>query len=342
MNLEQDNNLSGPEERQRAAPAQAARPKRRTGWRVFWSVVLVLSVLVNIVLFMGLMGLVVIFGVGQEGVFAEQVIESGPRTTKIAVITVKGIIDGEQAEDVYGQIKRARKDEHVKGLIIRVNSPGGTVSASDKIYNEILKYRQEEAEPVVAFMQGVAASGGYYASVACERIMAEPTAITGSVGVIAGHFVIQELLEEKLGIRPAIIKSGEKKDWPSPFSPFTDEQREYIDEKLVKPAYERFVKLVADGREALTVEDVRRLADGSIYGAEEAMAEKMIDGVGYLDEAIEQVKVLAGLEKAQVVEYRKPFSFGQLLSSKSRNLLQVDRMMLYELMTPQVLYLWAI
>ncbi len=344
MDFEQDNNLTEGIEPQPVEPIQPVTktPKKRTGWRIFWGIILVMSVLANIVLFMVLIGVVAVFAAGQKGIFTEEVIQAGPRTTKIAVITVQGIINGEKARDIYSQIKTAKEDERVKGLIIRVNSPGGTISASDEIYNEILKYRAKADKPVVAFMQGVAASGGYYTSVACEKIIAEPTTITGSVGVIAGHFIFQELLEQKLGILPVIFKSGEKKDWPSPFQPITEEQRQYIQEKLIVPAYNRFVKVVADGREALTLADVKRLADGSIYGAEEALAEKLIDKIGYLDEAIEQVKSLAGIEKAQVVEYRRPFSLSYLLSSRSKNILKIDRTTLYELSTPQVLYLWSL
>ncbi len=343
MDFEQDNNPTEPIEPQPVEPIQPVTqtPNKRSGWRIFWGIILVMSVLANFVLFMVLIGVVAVFAAGQKGIFTEEVIQAGPRTTKIAVITVQGIINGEKARDIYSQIKTAKEDGRVKGLIIRVNSPGGTISASDEIYNEILKYRSEEDKPAVAFMQGVAASGGYYTSVACEKIIAEPTTVTGSVGVIAGHFVLQELLEQKLGIKPAIIKSGEKKDWPSLFRPFTEEQREYIQEKLITPAYNRFVQVVADGRESLTLDDVKRLADGSIYWADEALAEKLIDKIGYLDEAIEQVKSLAGIEKAQVVEYRRPFSLSYLFGSRSKNILKIDRTTLYELSTPQVLYLWS-
>jgi protease-4 len=232
----------------------------------------------------------------------------------------------------------------VKGLIIRVYSPGGTVSGSDRIYNEIMKYKDKTGKPVVAFMQSVAASGGYYVSAACDKIVAEQTAITGSIGVIFGHFVLEKLLEEKLGIEPVVITAGRKKDWPSPFEPITLEQRQYIEDKLIKPAYERFKEVVASGRKkaALTPEDVNRLADGGIYWAKEAHDEKLIDKVGYLDEAIEQVKSLAGIEKAHVVEYRKPFSLAGLLSLRSGNTLRIDRTTLYELSQPQLLYLWTI
>jgi len=352
MDFEQNNNLSGRSEPEPSGPTPplpdqlrvpvTEQPRRRTGWRIFWGIILVLSILANIVLFMILIGVVAVFAAGQKGIFTEEVIQVGPRATKIAVIKLEGIIDGEQAKDLYRQMKVARKDERVKGLIIRVNSPGGTISASDQIYNEILKYRQEEEKPVVAFMQGVAASGGYYTSVACEKIIAEPTAITGSVGVIAGHFVLQELLENKLGIQPVVFKSGEKKDWPSLFEAVTDEQRQYIEEKLIGPAYNRFVQVVADGRGELTLTDVERLADGSIYSVHEALDEKLIDEIGYLDEAIELVKSLAGVEEAQVVEYEKPFSLAGFLGARTSNIPRINKSTLYELSSPQVLYLWTL
>jgi len=159
--------------------------------------------------------------------------------------------------------------------------------------------------------------------------------------VIAGYLVLQELLEDKLGIQPVIVKSGEKKDWPSSFRAPADEEIQYLQEKLITPAYERFVQVVAEGRDSLSLADVRRLADGGICGAHEALEEKLIDKIGYLDEAIEVVKSLAGIDEARVVEYRKPFSLAGFLSLRSRNILTIDRTTLYELSTPQLLYLWT-
>jgi len=348
MDFEQNNNISEPTQPQTPEPVPPAvqiaqppekRPKRRTGRKIFWGIVLTLSILANIALLLMLVGVVAVFATGQRG-FIEEVIQKGPKTTKIAVIKLRGIIDDEQADDVHRQIRRARNDKRVKALIIRVNSPGGTIQGSDRIYNDILKCRRETNKPVVAFMQGIAASGGYYVSVGSEKIIAEPTTITGSIGVIFGHFVLEKLLEEKLGIEPHIITAGEKKDWPSPFAPFTDEQREYLKKRLIRPAYERFVQVVAQGRPAII--DVRRLADGSIYGAAEARKERLIDKIGYLDDAIEAAMSLAGLEEAQVVEYRKPFSLANLLSPRGGNMLKIDKTTLYELSTPQLLYLWAV
>ena len=330
-----------------ATPSTEKKPSKGTGWRIFWGVVLALSVLANIALFtmLVLVSMAAVYGLGQKDIVAEEVIQKGPRTKKIAVIGVQGVIDDERAREVCQQLKLAREDRRVKGVIVRVNSPGGTISGSDEIYNEILKYRDKETEdkPAVAFMQGVAASGGYYTSVACNKIVAEPTTITGSVGVIVGYLVLQQLLEEKLGIQPVIIKSAEKKDWPSSFQAPTEEQLQYIEEKLIRPAHSRFVEVVAEGRTPLlTLADVERLADGSIYGAEEAYEEKLIDEIGYMDEAIEEVMSLAELDEAQVVEYRKPFSLAGLLSSQSASLLKIDKSMLYDLSTPQLLYLWTI
>lgn len=350
MDFEQNDNLSGPTQPQPTEPISSLgqteltmEPARKgTGWRIFWGIVLALSVMANIALFLMLIGVVAVFATGQRGILTEEVVREGPARAKIAIITLEGIIHGEQAENVYRQLKAAREDNRVKGLIVRVNSPGGTISGSDRIYKEILKYREEEDKPVVAFMQGVAASGGYYTSVACEKIIAEPTTITGSIGVISWYLVVQELLEDKLGVLPVVVKSGQKKDWPSSFRTPTPEEIQYLRDKVITPALERFVEVVADGRkESLMMADVRQLADGGIFGAKEALKEKLIDEIGYLDEAIELVKSLAGVDKARVVAYRRPFSLTDFLSYRSRNVLKIDRATLYELSTPQILYLWS-
>jgi protease-4 len=350
MDFEQGSNISGPMQPQPptpmpgygVSPPPARSPARGTGWRIFWGIMLGFSVMANVVLFLMLIGVVALFATGQRGLLTEEVVREGPASHKIAMVTVQGIIHGELANDVYQQLKAARQDRRVKGIIVRVNSPGGTISASDQIYTQIRKFQQEEKKPVVAFMQGVAASGGYYASVACEKIMAEPTTITGSIGVISWWLVVQELLEDKLGVLPVTIKSGQKKDWPSSFRQPAPEELQYMQDKLVTPAYERFVEVVAEGRKAsLSSERVRQLADGGIYGAREALEEKLIDEIGYLDEAIDLVKSMAGIDRARVVEYRKPLSLSDFLSYRQQNLLKLDKATLYELGTPQILYLWS-
>ena len=207
-------------------------PPKRSIWRIFWWFFFGVSVLVNLGLFLGLIGMATFFTVGAQGsAFTENVIQSGDRRDKIVVVNLVGMIDSQQALKIREQIKIARKDSAVKGMILRVNSPGGTVSASDQIYNELMMYRQDTGKPVLAFMQAVAASGGYYTAAGCDQIIAEPTVITGSIGVIMSHFVFEDLLKDKLGVMPIVVKSGEKKDWPSSFKTPSEQELQYLQDR---------------------------------------------------------------------------------------------------------------
>jgi len=325
---------------QGARPAPARR--KGSGWRIFFGVVLVLSIIANIVLFLALVGVAAFVMTGHTGLLTEEVLRAGPASSKIAVVSVQGLIQAELASSVYNQLKAAADDSNVKGVILRVNSPGGTISGSDRIYNEVLRFRKETGKPIVGLMQGVAASGGYYVSVACEKIMAEPTTITGSIGVLSWYLVVQDLLKDKLGIEPVTVKSGTRKDWPSSFRKPAPEELKYIEDKVITPAYNRFLKVVAEGRrELLGAEEVEKLADGSIFWAEEALEEKLIDGIGYLDDAVALVKSMAGLTEARVVQYRRPFSLARFMGYGKQNTLKIDKNTLYELATPEIMYLWS-
>ncbi len=325
------------------AYAPYPKPKKRSSIsRIFWGLVFGLSFLANVALFLLLIGLVAFVATGRTRFYEEAVVREGPRTDKIVLVHIDGVIGDDQADYVYRQLQTAREDRNVRAVIVGINSPGGTISGSDRIYQDILAYRRETGQPAVAFMQGMAASGGYYASVACDRIVAEPTAITGSIGVVMSYFVFQELLENKLGIQPVYLAKGAKKDWPSSFREPKQEELDYIQERLLNPAYERFIEIVQAGRASILPPDqVRNLADGSIYVAPKALDEKLIDEIGYLDDAVEAVLSLAGIQDAQVVEYRKPFSVMDMLSVESRSSFKLDRTTLYELSTPQVLYMWS-
>jgi protease-4 len=345
MDFQEEDKFSRPPE---PIPGLAAAPpamqprKKGSGWRILVGIMFALSVLANFLLIFMLIFVFIIFASGQRTTLTEEVVREGPMGTKIAMVTIDGVIYEEQAESVYRQLQAAQKDRRVRAVIVQFSTPGGTISASDQIYNQIRKFRTKTNKPVIAFMQGVAASGGYYSSVACEKIIAEPTIITGSIGVISSYLVVQQLLEDKLGILPVVIKSGEKKDWPSSYRAPEPNEIAYIENKLIKPSLKRFVDIVAEGRKAsLSLADVMRLADGSIFGAQEALDEKLIDQIGYLDDAVDLVKTLAGIDKAQVIRYRKTFSISDLLSYRTQqNTLKLDRNTLYELGTPQVMYLW--
>jgi protease-4 len=321
-------------------PNQLQQPvKKGMGWKILVGIILGFSIIANLVLVVALAASVIVFAAGKSEYFLEKVLEEGPGANKIAVIKIEGIIDNKLAEDVSRQIKAAKEDKAVKAVIFRTNSPGGGIAASDRIYDQISRFRAEANKPAVAFMETVAASGGLYTSCACDKIIAEPTTITGSIGVIMGHLVLQELFEQKLGIKPVIVKSGMKKDWPTSFEPVTEDQIQYINEKLISPAYERFVNIVAKSRkDVLAIEQIRVLADGSIYNATEALENKLIDEIGYMQEAIALAKSLAKITDARVVEYEKPFSFESFLDAKS--IFRLDRDAIYEFTTPQLMYLW--
>ncbi|MDD5134839.1 MAG: signal peptide peptidase SppA [Phycisphaerae bacterium] len=314
-------------------------PSKGLGWKIFFAVVLAFSIIANLILALALVASTFLLTSDRGDHYLEKVLQKGRASSKIAVIRIEGIINNDLSEKVIKQIKAAREDNTVKAVIFKTITPGGAVAASDRIYDEICRFKAESGKPAVAFMETIATSGGYYTSCACDKIIAEPTTITGSIGVIMGHFVLQELLEQKLGIKPFIAKSGTKKDWPTTFEPVTEEQAAYLNNKLIMPAYERFVGIVAKSREdVLTEEQVKTLADGSIYNAPEALENKLIDDIGYIQEAIVLAESLANISNTKVVEYTEPFSIETLFGAQSIFKFNMDS--LSSLTTPGLLYIW--
>ena len=326
-----------------AGPSFSGNRRKTSLLSVIFRIFFVLSIIGNLFMFL----MLVVVGSMTSGAasteYDEGVIFRGDHKNKIAVINIEGVIQNELGQSVREQFNAAAQDENVKAVIVRIASPGGTVSASDQIHHEISNYKLATGNPVIAFMQTVAASGGYYSAVACDEIVAEPTVITGSIGVIMNSFVLKDLLEEKLGITPVTIKSGEKKDWPSTFNEVTEEQVQYLQEKLIGPAYGRFVELIVKGREGkLTEDQIRNLADGSIFSAQEALENKLVDEIGYIESAVKKAEKMAGIYDAHVFEYKPVFSFASLMSAKTNAMFPIDRDALTHLMTPQLLYLWDI
>ena len=315
--------------------------KQKTSiFKVIWGIFSILSILANFIFILLIAGLVMIsFGEGGD-MLIEKTLVSGSQDVKIAILNIEGIIDSQTSDDFKKQIRTALSDSNVMGIIVRTNTPGGSVSASDQIHHMITQYKNQTHKPVIAFMQGMATSGGYYTSVACDQIMAEPTTITGSIGVIMNHFEVAELFEDKLGIKAVTIKSGQKKDWPSSFNATTDEQKKYLMDTLINPAYERFVKLVDEGRSNLKMEQILALADGSIYGAPMAMEVGLIDQQGYIEDAINMVSELARISNPTVIQYNQPFSMGSLLTSKTQSIFNITTDIIHKVSTPELMYLW--
>jgi protease-4 len=204
---------------------------------------------------------------------------------------------------VREELKKAAADRRVKALVVRINSPGGTVTASDILFRELDQFRRTSRVPVVAVMMDVAASGGYYVALAADQIVAHPTSVTGSIGVLMLTLNAEGLME-KIGLSATAIKSGERKDMGSPFRALTGDERK-IFQSVIDDLFRQFVTKVSE-RRGIPLETAQGLADGRIYSAAQAMALRLVDHVGYMPDALELARRAAGVEAARVVVYHRP------------------------------------
>jgi len=288
----------------------------------------------------------------------EKVLE-GKGTPKILLVDLDGIISFKEETSglqlktkpskaaLFREVfRKAESDSDVVGVIIRINSSGGTVSASDTIYHEIMSFKQKRNIPVYTYIMELAASGGYYVASASDRIVASPTAITGSIGVIAMKFNVEELLS-KVGISNETYKSGPKKDFWSPFRPSTPEEQKMLQD-IIDRLFARFVGVVyANRQKLLTEQEVRGLADGRILTADEALKAKLIDQVAYLDETIDTMKKALDIKEARVVTYARPETFTSNIYSEMPqsgplviNLLSINAEDFSMFSGAQFMYLW--
>jgi protease-4 len=204
---------------------------------------------------------------------------------------------------VREELRKAEDDERVKALIVRINSPGGTITASDTLYHELLAFKTRKKVPVIAAIMDVGASGGYYAALAADTIVVNPTTITGSIGVVMVTVNAQGLLE-KIGVTPLAIKSGPMKDAGSPFRSLTDAERAVF-QGIIDDMYGRFVGLIARSRK-MPEDRVRAFADGRVYTADEALKLGLVDRIAYLEDVVALAKERAGLAEAKVIMYHRP------------------------------------
>ncbi|MHC1726312.1 MAG: signal peptide peptidase SppA [Syntrophobacteraceae bacterium] len=238
----------------------------------------------------------------------------GKGTGKILLIPINGFISDSKrglpfarkpntVEEVVAQLKKAEKDNEIKAVILKIDSPGGSVTASDIIYHELTRFKECSGAKIVAVMMTVAASGGYYIALPADLIMAHPTTITGSIGVVFLRPNITGLMG-KIGVDLEIDKSGLNKDMGSPFRKATGEERRMM-QKLIDDLAERFITLAAKHRR-LDAEARLQISSGRIYAADEALHLGLIDRTGYLDDAIrETAKISALPEDPKVVVYRR-------------------------------------
>jgi protease-4 len=204
------------------------------------------------------------------------------------------------------ELKKAAEDSDVKALIVRINSPGGTVTASDIMFKELQLFKAAKKVPVVAVMMDVAASGGYYVALGADTIVAHPTTVTGSIGVIMVTVNAQGLMQ-KLGVEAGAIKSGERKDMGSPFRALTGEERQ-IFQSVIDGLQGQFLARLAESRK-IPMDAARRLADGRVYTAQQALDLKLIDRIGYMDDVLALTKKAIGVDEAKVVAYHRPSEY---------------------------------
>ena len=283
---------------------------------VFIFALLCLSLLFNLAYFIG-----DLFGIAAGGThkFREVVLtEPSPKvTSKIAVIRLTGIISsfesgmigGATPDDMKQQFRQALEDKSVRAIILAIDSPGGEVTASDEIYNIVRKARA--VKKVVVSMGSVAASGGYYAALGGDHIIAHDTTFTGSIGVIMQTLNYGELFG-KVGLQMVTFKSGKFKDMLSGSRPITPEEKDYV-QNLVMQTYGKFVGIVAQERKL--PEDALRtgVADGRVLSGKDALEVKLIDEVGDFEAAVQKAMLLGGAPGAAVVEYRAVDSLSRYL-----------------------------
>jgi len=237
---------------------------------------------------------------------------------KIAIIEVEGMLmnaraggflqAGENPLSLFTQqLNIAERDSAVRAVVLRVNSPGGTVTTSDAMYEMLLRFRQKTHKPVIASVQEVAASGAYYVACGADRIVAQPTSVVGSIGVIFNTFNFTGTME-KIGASSVAIKSGPLKDMGSPFKPMTDEERAVM-QGMVNEYYARFIQVVTTNRRLIGQGTQKLATDGRVFSGQRAKELGLVDDVGLLEDAIEQARQVSNSPRARAIMYKRPYGY---------------------------------
>lgn len=277
-------------------------------------------------------------------------------TDKVLVLDVDGVLMNVRGDGLFGpqdnplalfveKLDKAEKDSKVRAVVLHINSPGGGVTATDLMYRRLAEFKKERQIPVVAMIEDVGASGGYYLACGADTIMVTPTSVTGSIGVLVQLFSLSGTME-KLGITTKALTSGPMKDMASPFKPL-DEADQQVLQAVVTEFYGRFLEVVTAGRPALNAEKVKALADGRIYTGTQAVSNGLADAAGDMKDAVDLAKKRAGVKAAKVVMYGRPWGYranvysGSPLGGTQVNLLNITPPDVAAWLRPQFLYLWT-
>lgn len=297
-------------------------------------------------------------GLGQNRQLHEARVLPGGGSDKVAIIELRGtIIDSPQSglfgpgpnpvDQFVAALTLAEKDPRVKAVIIRINSPGGSVTASDTLYSEITRFREQTHKPVIASMGEIAASGGYYTALAADTIIAQPTTITGSIGVIFPTINIHEALTS-IGVSAHAYTSGENKDLANPLTPPRQSHAQII-QATVDEYFAKFKALVIEHRPALANENVDMATDGRVFSGDAALALGLVDRVGTLRDAFSAAKLAANAPNAQLVKYvaeglpvQSPYAGASASPGTGVPLLDLPHAIgLPDLAKPMAYYLWT-
>ncbi len=327
--------------------------KKRNVAVIILAALLALSGFVNIIFFISIISFAFMSGEVSPDGLTEVVIDgSGGSSSRILMLRIEGVISrsgfSQKEPNVVSYVRKRLKRVRAAGsgytgVLLSVNSPGGGISESDEIHTMLKELKDETGLPVVAYFDGLAASGGYYISAGCDEIIAQPTAITGSIGVIMQLVHFDELMN-KAGIESNVIISEKTpfKDIGSPFRKMRDDERAKLRE-MVDTMYERFVDVVTEGRKDLSRVEVGDIATGMIYTGEDALKLKLVDEVGYFDAAASKIRKLSGTPGADIVELRSPLGLVESLI-QGKTTIQFSMFPLDEylkLKNGQPMYLWV-
>ena len=274
---------------------------------------------------------------------------------KILILDIDGLLMNERSRSMFGadenpvslfieKLDKAANDDRVKAVILRLNSPGGGVTATDMMYHQLLAFRNKRKVPVVAIIEDVGASGAYYLACGADRILAHPTSVVGSIGVMAQTISIAGSMK-MIGVEAKAVTSGPYKDMGSPLKPL-DEKDLAVFQGIVDTYYERFLEVVTAGRPKIPADKLRKLADGRVFTGTDARANGLVDDLGYMDKAVALAKRLGRVGKVQVVMYHRPMGYrANVYSGRPAapqiNLINVSVPRLLDATRPRMLYLWT-
>jgi protease-4 len=257
-------------------------------------------------------------GIGADDYILKETLvfsDTAPANNKIVMIDVRGMITDSARSGLLGpganpvdrfvaELNLAERDKSVKAVIVRISSPGGTVTGSDIMYTELRRFAEQSKKPIVASMGEVAASGGYYLAIGADHIVAQPTTITGSIGVIMPTINFSSGLN-RIGIESRAIKSGPNKDMANPLEPMRDSQYAVL-QAMVDDFYARFKGLVVERRRNLTADNVAMATDGRVFTGMQAEKLGLVDELGGVRESFAAAKRLAGIPGASLIKYGDP------------------------------------